>query len=534
MNILIVDDVKSIRLLHQTFLEEAGYQSIYLAESAYEAFRILNVDNPEAPVTIDVILMDIQMPIMDGIEACRFIKKKNHLKDIPIIIVTSKTDEESLQQAFDAGAIDYITKSKGKIEFLARVRSALALKKEMDMRKARELEILNIGANIQKSLLVSEPPKDIPQMDIGVLTIPSHRIDGDFYEFFKHSETCVDVVIADVMGKGVSAALLGAAVKTHFFRAIQRLKSLSDTIPAPDEIVMEVHKHITKELIQLNSFVTLCYTRFDLNQNQIYLVDAGHTKTIHFQAVSNTVCFLEGQNLPLGLDENEVYYQIKFDIEPGDTLFFYSDGFIDARNENKIHFGANALAELIKNNGTQPPHQLIQTVWHSLSMLYPLYNSDDLTCIAVKILAPKKKIPLIRSELTISSDFNELATVRSFIRNFWRIPVPIKGFDEVIAWEVELAVHEAVANVVEHSYHNLPNRWIHIEVELFYEKVDVRIFHEGDPFTLESLSVDIPENSKDRGLGLYIIRETMDKIQYLKTDVGKNIIYLSKNLSKKN
>jgi response regulator RpfG family c-di-GMP phosphodiesterase len=113
---------------------------------------MLGMDGQESPTQIDLILMDVLMPEMDGVEACRQIKGRQHLCDIPIIMVTAKNDHPNLQAAFAAGAIDYITKPVNSVELLARVASALALKKEMDCRKAREGELRRSNDELQKAL----------------------------------------------------------------------------------------------------------------------------------------------------------------------------------------------------------------------------------------------------------------------------------------------------------------------------------------------------------------------------------------------
>lgn len=92
------------------------------------------------------------MPEQDGVEACREIKRRDHLRDIPIIMVTAKSDLSNLQAAFSAGAVDYITKPVNHVELLARVSSALTLKLEMDCRKARELELRRSNEALQKAL----------------------------------------------------------------------------------------------------------------------------------------------------------------------------------------------------------------------------------------------------------------------------------------------------------------------------------------------------------------------------------------------
>src|SRR5918992_2855937 len=112
MSILVVDDQAGIRLMLETILKDAGYTNVQTAESAAEASDLLGVDDAFSPATgIDLILMDISMPGINGIEACRRIKAVAYLKDIPIIMVTGLVDTKDLQMAFAAGAVDYITKS---------------------------------------------------------------------------------------------------------------------------------------------------------------------------------------------------------------------------------------------------------------------------------------------------------------------------------------------------------------------------------------------------------------------------------------
>ena len=96
-------------------------------------------------MVVDLILMDISMPEIDGIMACQQIHAADHLADIPILMVTASTEAEDLELAFAAGALDYITKPLNKIELLARVRSALLLKHEIDRRKAAERELAELA-----------------------------------------------------------------------------------------------------------------------------------------------------------------------------------------------------------------------------------------------------------------------------------------------------------------------------------------------------------------------------------------------------
>jgi len=156
MSLLIVDDAASQRILLKAALKKAGYENLLLANSAQDAFEQLGMNNSQierAAAETDLILMDINMTGLNGIEACRQIKATEALHDIPIIMVTGSTEIEDLDAAFEAGAIDYIAKPINAVELLARVRSVLKLKYEMDQRKARERELLETNERLAQAMV---------------------------------------------------------------------------------------------------------------------------------------------------------------------------------------------------------------------------------------------------------------------------------------------------------------------------------------------------------------------------------------------
>jgi phosphoserine phosphatase RsbU/P len=144
MRILLVDDSEDARDITEAMLVSANYRDVVTAASAWEAFRMLDLGKTggERP-DVDVVLLDIVMPEIDGIEACARIRNDVRYADIPIIMVTSLEDMDSLANAFVAGATDYVTKPVNRTELVARVRAALKLKGELERRQARERELMS-------------------------------------------------------------------------------------------------------------------------------------------------------------------------------------------------------------------------------------------------------------------------------------------------------------------------------------------------------------------------------------------------------
>jgi PAS domain S-box-containing protein len=409
-----------------------------------------------------------------------------------------------------------------KDEHLAREHAVTA-----ELEEAHEREA-DLGYKIQKTLLLDQPPVDVPGLRVAALTIPSQRIDGDFYIFFRHRDQCLDVIVGDVMGKGIPAALVGAATKSYFLKALSHLNAFSKNgrLPEPKEIVMLSHAEVVRQLIDLESFVTLSYARLDVNNRRLDLVDCGHTGIVQVHGNSGTCDLLHGDNLPLGVREGEIYDQISVPFEPGDLFFFYSDGITEARNAAGELFGTERLMEQIRANSQLDPPAFIEAIRATVFAFSGSERlSDDLTSVVVRV--EDREAPVARSEIEISSDLKYLCEARDFVISFCRsLPGPPPSEESISS--LELAVNEAACNIMKHAYHGRRDRWIYMEAEAFPSRVVIRLYHLGDPFDSTGLAPPVLDGSRESGFGAFIISKSTDDVRYYRDERGMNCIGLVK------
>jgi phosphoserine phosphatase RsbU/P len=399
---------------------------------------------------------------------------------------------------------------------------------ELELALARENEV-EIGFKIQQTLLLEQPPRDLAGIRVAALTIPSQRIDGDFYDFYRHGDRCLDVVVGDVMGKGIPAALLGAATKSYILQALSRLVALAgpEDLPQPREIISLAHAGIVKQLIELGSFVTACYARFDLDRHRLDLVDCGHTEAIHFRHAEHACAMVRGANLPLGVIEGEIYDQITVAFEPGDILLFYSDGVTEARNRAGEFFGSERLAELVRDFSHLDPEQLVERLREAVASFSGSERfADDLTCVAVTL--GEREATRRRAELELSSNLSELASARAFVRDFCHALSDPPVAEEAVA-QLELAVTEATSNVIRHAYGGRTDQQIQLDADAFADRIVLQLHHLGASFDPEAVSPPAFDGSREGGFGMYIIAHSVDDVRYYRDERGRNCIALVKH-----
>jgi len=402
------------------------------------------------------------------------------------------------------------------------------LERTAQLEAAREREA-RVGFRIQQMLLLTQPPTDVPGVQVAALTIPSQRVDGDFYDFFKHDDQTLDVIVADVMGKGVPAALLAAATKSNFLEALCHLIAISrgDRMPEPKEIVTLAHADMVRQLIDLESFVTLNYVRLDLARRRLDLVDCGHTGMIAVRAKSETCEIVHGDNLPLGIREGEIFDQTRMTFSSGDLFLFFSDGLTELRDPKGDYYGIDRLAASVVRHRTLDPRSLVEAI-HAEALAFAQSDrlNDDLTCVAVKIVDVER--PLAHAELDIQSDLAALRRVRTFVHDVCHLlPDEILGDQEIAG--LELAVNEAASNIMKHAYHGRHDQRIQLDGEAYADHIAIRLHHLGDPFELGAAPPPVLDGSRESGFGIYLMTNSVSEVQYSRDDRGKHCIALVQN-----
>ena len=373
MSLLIVDDSRVAQFHLQSLLTDAGYADVLTADSGTEALRVLGEGGGRG---IDLVLLDMLMPGMDGVETCRQIKADERLRDVPVVMVTAETETAQLAAALDAGAVDYIVKPANEVELLARVRAALRLKHETDARKARERELevqrvrleaeLARAAQVQADLLPRHAP-DVPGYELWARCLPAREVGGDFYDW-QHTGETLTVTLGDVMGKGMPAALLMATARAALRPAARR----SD----PATAVTDTAAALEDDLGRSSSFVTLFHAQLDAATGRLEYVDAGHGYA-YVRRANGSVEALEppaGRGLPLGVMSGETYHSSTVNLAPGDTLVLFSDGLAEEREGAE-----NPLAAL----GTAPVTGAQDVCERLLATLGDGGAADDVTVLAL-------------------------------------------------------------------------------------------------------------------------------------------------------
>lgn len=529
--VLIVDDDPAILKTLSRVLGKEGYELLQ-ATDGVEAIDLLTRHE------IALIICDQGMPGMTGIDVMQ--RAQTLCPDAERILLTGVGDRDTVIQAINVGQVSqYLLKPWNDTDLKRCVGNAvrhyelLRENRELQELSARQHEQiaeahrnlqgeLELGAKIQEVLLHGRPPVDFEGLSVSALTIPSHEIDGDFFDFYSTTGDLLDLVIGDVMGKGVPAALAGNAVKSQFVRfAIPPEVGFSlsidgewqPTLFEPAEILEHVHQEVARQLIELSFFVSLFYCRFDLQRSLLTFVDCGSAKPIHLRPATGEIVLLQGDNLPVGTVVSEQYRQYQEPFVDGDLFVLYSDGITEARSPSGELFGVDRLCRLLREKGALSTEEIVAAVRDEVLTFCGGRDriADDMTLIAVCVEPSQCTSRSRRAHAFFQSDLGQLDAVRRFVKQLCH-----GATHPEIGWcdKIQLIVTEAFTNVVKHSYRGQLRRRVVIATEFTAEGLLLEIKDQGVPLDPSNFAYPDLSGSSDRGFGLLIIGQVADQVAY--------------------
>ncbi|MDA3811303.1 MAG: SpoIIE family protein phosphatase, partial [Spirochaetaceae bacterium] len=361
-------------------------------------------------------------------------------------------------------------------------------------------------------------------------SIPSLSVGGDFIDFYRYSDFIVDVIIADVMGKGMIASMLGAASKSAFMKSRLDLSVLENDIPSINKIMTLTNQTLSPELIKMGKFITMQDGRLNMKTSLFSFIDSGHTSLLYYSARQKCCWSLKGWNMPLGFNPREDLISSIIPFERNDLFFFYSDGVTETANDEGELFGEKRLNYVINSSAHLTSSQIMNKV-RNLVFHYSSAEgfADDVTCIAMKIGGIEQNFS--RTETIFPGIRESLSDIRKYVTDFFH--KNFKNLDDDLIHSIVLAVNEGAANIIEHNYEKHPERngrEILIETGYNSSVCFFKLFYDGEDFEWTIFEAPELNELKSGGYGLFLMKEIMDSISYSTNIYGVQCLSLLKYL----
>ena len=381
VRLLVVDDEEDLELLiRQKFRRRIrkGEFDFVFARHGQEALEKLT-ENPD----IHLVLSDINMPVMDGLALLSQLEDTN--PDVQAVIVSAYGDMENIRTAMNRGAFDFVTKPINFDDLEITIEKTLNHIRALEnAQEARDrLVVIKRELDVARQVQMSALPKDLPSSethDVQALMIPAREVGGDFYDFFPLSDDLIGLVIADVSGKGIPAALFTLMTRTLLKGTARDYASPADCLSRVNDLLAEDNETCI--------FITLFYGVFDLRDGVFRYSNGGHNPPRLVRSDSRIEEIPPTENLVLGIAPGHEYRNGEVRLAPGDALFLYTDGITEAQNVNDEEFGEERLDAKLASLGQVPVRDIVATVVDEVrAFTGDAPQSDDITCIAMRFAA---------------------------------------------------------------------------------------------------------------------------------------------------
>ncbi|MCS6882075.1 MAG: PP2C family protein-serine/threonine phosphatase [Oscillochloridaceae bacterium] len=316
-------------------------------------------------------------------------------------------------------------------------------------RRAAELEQeLQLARDLQQGLLLEAAPR-LRGWEVAAVSLPARELGGDLYDFLRLDGQTQGIMIGDVSGKGLAAALRMAVARTVFRHEARRGE-------APGETLAAVNRGVLSEIPQ--GMVTMLYARLDTAQGLLQVANAGHTFPL---IVNGQVQELELSGLPLGVDPDSEYAEARVALRPGDSVVLYTDGLPEAENRSGALFSFERLQKLIEEHRCLKPRALVARLLHELRAWSEGAQSDDVTIVVLRRRCSRLGDEL-RSVMTEVLD-NERAD------GFWAEALGLVGAAHADDAETWIAVLPEVLKLAQSHYGRGLARELHQQLRIAAE-----------------------------------------------------------------
>jgi serine phosphatase RsbU (regulator of sigma subunit) len=371
--VLLVDDAPANIQVVTSILKDI--YKIRVATNGTKALALAKV----APFP-DLVLLDVMMPEMDGYEVCTRLKADPETRDIPVIFLTGQTETEDETRGFDVGAVDYIHKPFSPAVVKARVQTHLVLRGIREQLAQQLLTIqkeLETAREIQMSIL----PYSVPQLaglDIAARYIPMTAVAGDFYDFIVVDEKHLGILVADVSGHGMPAALIASMLKIALAAEMAHAADPAKVLLGLNQTLCGKFQH---------HFVTAAYLFVDMLKGTLTYAGAGHPPLLLWSQSSEGVRYVEENGLFLGKFPWATYTSRELPLNTGDWCLLYTDGIPETANPAEVEFGTDRFKHVLATDESTSADQFADRLLEELSRWStrgPTEDlDDDLTIVAI-------------------------------------------------------------------------------------------------------------------------------------------------------
>ncbi|ADV61281.1 response regulator receiver modulated serine phosphatase [Isosphaera pallida ATCC 43644] len=381
--ILIADDEPDLELLIRQRFRKQIRDKVYdfvFAHNGAEAIEILKNQQ-----SVDLILTDINMPVMDGLTLLTKVAERDPL--LLAVVISAYGDMKNIRTAMNRGAFDFLTKPIDFEDFELTLNKSIAHARGIrEASRARQdlaalQRELTVAKDIQQSILPRVPINfaEKTHLDLFAKMIPAQNVGGDFYDFFWIGERKLGVVVGDVSGKGIGAALFMAISRTLLRAVAMRSES-------PGACLREVNAFLCRDN-HTEQFVTLFYGILNLDEGTLRYANGAHDPPRVLRQTGDLETVEPTGDTVLGILEDLTFQDRELTLRPGELVFLNTDGVTDALNPNGESYGDERLNDFLKSVSHASAQEIVLGVVDAVAMFSSGASQwDDITALALRYL----------------------------------------------------------------------------------------------------------------------------------------------------